>query len=161
MNFHPSCIVICLDVVVFREQLKEDIFIWNLYSQNNYNWINTVIPFPVKPVCTIDQTEEDGEIVLTCTAEANPDAVAFEWRKNGNETVQETERPDRLVSLLRLEATQASFGSYHCVVNNSLGVGAPCEIDVQGEIVDMVFWGKNCSMAYAQILNIYLLPSWF
>ena len=84
-------------------------------------------------MCTIDQTEEDGEIVLTCTAEANPDAVAFEWRKNGNETVQETERPDRLVSLLRLEATQASFGSYHCVVNNSLGVGAPCEIDVQGE----------------------------
>ena len=74
--------------------------------------------------------------MLTCTAEANPDEVTFEWRRNGNETVEDYEVTGPLTSTVRLEATQASFGTYQCVVANSIGAGEPCEIDVQGGIGD-------------------------
>ena len=92
-----------------------------------------------KPDCKIKQSEDDGRILLTCVADANPADVSFVW-KVGNETtrrdISEAEDGDffiergSLTSTLSLEATPDSFGTYFCYVNNSMGRGSPCEIDL-------------------------------
>ena len=37
-----------------------------------------------------------------------------------------------LESSIKLGLNQESFGTYYCYVNNSVGLGVPCEIDIQG-----------------------------
>ena len=81
------------------------------------------------------QSEDDDFILLTCQADANPERVDFAWQRGGNETV--TLGRDRfsvagLSSTLRLDLSAASFGTYFCTANNSMGAGAACEIDVEG-----------------------------
>ncbi len=89
-------------------------------------------------MCEITQSEEFGDLVLVCSALANPSDVTFEWKRNGNETLEENEgeggrgEDGVSVSRLTLDAGRASFGTYGCVAKNSLGVGTACEIDVQG-----------------------------
>jgi hypothetical protein len=85
----------------------------------------------VKPECNIRQSDDSDYIVLDCEALANPDLVTFAWRR-GNETLTDAAVTDGLVSSLKLPASAESFGTYFCYVNNSVGRGAPCEIDVQG-----------------------------
>ena len=88
-----------------------------------------------KPECAIKQSEDDGYILLTCEALANPEDVTFGWRKE-NETITEDDfEHDGLASKMRLDPTPESFGTYFCYVNNSVGQGVPCEIDVQGRRV--------------------------
>ena len=79
----------------------------------------------------MEQLEDDGDILLICQSDANPTQVTFEWNKGGNVTLEDNIEHDGLVSNIRLEATQSSFGTYYCYVNNSKGQGV-CEIDVQG-----------------------------
>jgi hypothetical protein len=84
-----------------------------------------------KPECVITQTEDSGDILLTCVSTANPNIVNFGW-KRGNETLTEftTEGP---LSHLRVGASEDNFGIYVCYVDNSIGAGVPCEADVQGK----------------------------
>lgn len=89
-------------------------------------------PVSDKPECTIRQTDEDGQILLLCEADANPTDVTFMW-KRVNESIPDSEVVSELVSAIRLDAVPESFGTYYCYVNNTLGRGSPCEIDVQGE----------------------------
>jgi hypothetical protein len=83
-----------------------------------------------KPECTITQTEDSGDILLTCVSTANPDVVQFGWKK-GNETLTDFSS-DGSVSRVRVGASEDNFGIYVCYVNNSIGAGLPCEADVQG-----------------------------
>ena len=82
------------------------------------------------------QSEDDDFILLTCQADANPDRVDFAWQRGGNETLVTLGRDrfsvDGLSSTLRLDLSAASFGTYFCTANNSMGAGAACEIDVEG-----------------------------
>ena len=81
------------------------------------------------------QSEDDDFILLTCEASANPELVDFVWQRGGNETVtlgRDRFSVDGLSSTLRLELDAASFGTYFCTANNSMGAGAACEIDVEG-----------------------------
>ena len=87
---------------------------------------------PDKPECNIKQSEDDGAILLTCESSANPEDVTFAWFR-GNESLVDAEVNNvGLVSVLTLEASAENFGTYYCYVNNSVGAGEPCEIDLQG-----------------------------
>ncbi len=90
-----------------------------------------------KPECTITQTEDDGDILLSCIATANPKAVNFGWRK-GNETLADFNM-DGVISTLRVGASEDNFGIYMCYVNNSIGAGTPCEADVQGKNITLIW----------------------
>ena len=71
--------------------------------------------------------------MLTCTSEANPKDVTFLWKK-GNETFDSSEvYPEGMTSRLFVDPIEDSFGTYYCFVNNSLGPGLPCELDLQGK----------------------------
>ena len=86
------------------------------------------------PECKILQGESEGQITLTCEAVANPSEVTFNWIKGGNQSVTVTEfsTSDGLKSYLNLDPLEENFGTYYCTVNNSIGVGTPCELEVQG-----------------------------
>ena len=91
--------------------------------------------FTDKPSCAVTQSEDDDYILLTCVADANPSSVDFAWQRGGNETRtlgRDRFSVDGLSSTLRLDLSAASFGTYFCAANNSLGAGAACEIDVEG-----------------------------
>ena len=92
--------------------------------------------FADKPECTIHQENYEDEIRLTCNALANPEDVVFDWsRGGGNKSVQVllgSFTQEGLSSVLTLNAVEENFGTYYCHVNNSLGAGLPCELDVQG-----------------------------
>ena len=84
------------------------------------------------PDCAIHQEKYEDTLVLSCVADANPGQVSFRWKK-GNESYEgEATLEDQMTSSIRLELKQESFGTYHCLVNNSVGLGVPCEIDIQG-----------------------------
>lgn len=89
-----------------------------------------------KPECNIKQIEDDGYILLSCESRANPEDVTFGWRKENETIAEEDFEQEGLISELRLEPSPESFGTYFCYVNNSVGPGEPCEIDVQGEMMD-------------------------
>lgn len=78
--------------------------------------------------------EEDGEYLLVCEVDAVPDDVTFTWKFN-NETLTERIRTEGTVSTLTVRPGDRDFGTYSCLVNNTVGAGNPCQIDVAGEHV--------------------------
>ncbi|XP_022258440.1 B-cell receptor CD22-like [Limulus polyphemus] len=100
---------------------------------------NTVINVMYNPKCTIYQ---DGETVIVCQAEANPDIVDFTWMKNnetlGDHSVEETTRSILDLGDSRLE----HFGKYYCIVNNSIGESVPCMLELTG-VVGTAGWGPG------------------
>ena len=57
--------------------------------------------------------------------------MSFSWRR-GNESYDGQVTSEALTSFIRLGLNQDSFGTYYCYVNNTVGLGIPCEIDIQG-----------------------------
>eukprot|EP00092_Neocalanus_flemingeri_P009188 GFUD01009889.1.p1 GENE.GFUD01009889.1~~GFUD01009889.1.p1 ORF type:complete len:1498 (+),score=504.87 GFUD01009889.1:68-4561(+) len=91
--------------------------------------VNVTIDVLYKPECTIDYTLEEEEVVLVCTAEANPQDVQFWWEKD-NITFDGQNSEDTLESLVRLKIMNESIGTYYCHVSNSVGKGEPCMIEL-------------------------------
>ncbi|XP_067007165.1 nephrin isoform X1 [Anabrus simplex] len=135
--------------------LKGNALILNypLLRQNSGNYIceatnkhgsiaqKTFINVLYKPECGITQTEMDGKLVLTCTANANPPEVDFTWRiKNENDTIEENVEKKGHQSQLTLESYVENFRTYLCFANNSVGVSIPCERDVTGHVIS--WWKK-------------------
>ena len=69
--------------------------------------------------------------MLTCQADANPSDVNYHWKK-GNGSYEGEVSSDKLTSTITLGLMQESFGTYFCFVTNDIGLGVPCEIDIQG-----------------------------
>ena len=69
--------------------------------------------------------------MLTCQADANPSDVTYHWKK-GNGSYDGEVSSDKLTSTITLGLMQESFGTYFCFVTNDIGLGVPCEIDIQG-----------------------------
>ena len=86
----------------------------------------------VKPECLIRQTEDDGQLLLTCEAMGNPGDLVFGWTKGNDSMTLTGFTVDGMISTFALDAHEDSFGTYFCHANNSMGPGYPCEIDVQG-----------------------------
>ncbi len=89
----------------------------------------------VAPSCAITQEEDGDSIILRCEAEANPkEGLTFTWTRNDNETL-DGEVEGEMVSVLRLPAGSGGgvLGSYQCTVDNAVGQGVPCNLDVNGK----------------------------
>jgi hypothetical protein len=84
-----------------------------------------------KPECAIHQEKVEDQIRLTCRADANPGDVNYHWKK-GNGSYEGEATSSGLLSTIRLGLMQESFGTYYCFVTNDIGLGVPCEIDIQG-----------------------------
>lgn len=106
-------------------------------AQNRHGQMTSTATFDVlfKPECKIDRQDggsgDDAHILLLCRAAANPEEVIFRWRML-NETLTQDVTSEGLESRLRLPASASSLGTYYCYVNNTIGEGIPCEIDVTG-----------------------------
>ncbi|XP_059086621.1 hemicentin-1-like isoform X5 [Tigriopus californicus] len=113
---------------------KDQAGIYTCVAQNKHGAaeIGTEIDVLYKPECQIEQNEDDGYIVLTCEALANPEEVTFGWHRVNATVLDEDVTSNGLISQVRLDPSPDNFGTYYCYVNNSIGAGQPCEIDVQG-----------------------------
>ena len=69
--------------------------------------------------------------LLIVRADANPSDASFLWKK-GNGSYEGSSKESGLSSAITLGLLQESFGTYYCFVTNDIGVGVPCEIDIQG-----------------------------
>ena len=102
-------------------------------AQNRHGtaYITTKLNVLYKPECTIHQQKLEDKILLTCESDANPEQVSFLWRR-GNESFDGETENVGMRSSIKLGLQQESFGTYYCFVNNTVGLGVPCEIDIQG-----------------------------
>lgn len=114
---------------VTREQAGE--YVCEAQNRHGTTQIHTNLNVQYKPECNIRQSKGDDEILLTCDVVANPDTVTFFWKK-GNGTFTGNVVDDGRTSTAHIELVQESFGTYYCFVNNTVGQGVPCEIDIQG-----------------------------
>ena len=89
-----------------------------------------VLYLPLK-TASIHQHKLEDKILLTCESDANPEQVGFLWRR-GNESYDGDIESSGMKSSIKLGLLQESFGTYYCFVNNTVGLGSPCEIDIQG-----------------------------
>ena len=67
-----------------------------------------------RPECKLYQTEDEGQIKLTCEAKANPSSVAFSWSRGGNvsQSLSEFEVAG-LISTYIIEApSELDFGKF-------------------------------------------------
>ena len=98
--------------------------------------VTAVLDVLYRPECRIQQEKGDDVVVLRCTADSNPAAVSFVWRRD-NETWEGavetgTAEGGAAETVIRVAVSQENLGTYHCYVNNTVGLGVPCEIDIQG-----------------------------
>ena len=105
------------------------------HSSENFlsgtSYIHTRIEVLYKPECAIHQEKVEDQILLTCRADANPSDVNYHWKK-GNGSYEGIISSNGLTSSITLGLMQESFGTYYCFVTNDIGLGVPCEIDIQG-----------------------------
>ncbi|CAG2058341.1 unnamed protein product [Timema podura] len=111
----------------------------------------TFINVLYKPQCGITQSDQDGKLVLVCTADANPTDVDFTWRiKNENDTIEENIEKRGLQSFLTLDTYVETFRTYLCFANNSVGMSIPCERDVTAGVA-------SCKIKYSNRLALICL----
>ncbi|KAJ0170416.1 hypothetical protein K1T71_013787 [Dendrolimus kikuchii] len=107
-------------------------------AYNRHGAVNTTVFLNVMyiPECGIQQTELDGEQVLVCTANANPDQLTFYWKlKNDNDSLTDEKIWHQgLQSFLRLSTSVDVYRTYLCYANNSVGMSKPCERDVMANL---------------------------
>jgi len=89
-----------------------------------------------KPDCSITHHLEDEEMVLQCTADANPKDVGFYWSRD-DVPMSGSEGEDQLTNILRLDLNDnETTGLYNCYVNNSMGYGE-CQLDLTASMLAM------------------------
>ncbi|GJQ78945.1 putative immunoglobulin like protein [Trypoxylus dichotomus] len=86
------------------------------------------------PSCTLSLEKHKGSASLKCESEANPLEVTFRFQIKGeNETIDPNLiTQDGNKGYLELDDSIETFRTYQCFVNNSVGIGVPCERDVLG-----------------------------
>jgi len=107
-------------------------------AQNRHGtaYSSTRLNVQYKPECEIFQEKDEEEIVLTCKASSNPSQVSFVWRRENESWAESTAaaavQTSEMASTIRIPLASENLGTYLCFVNNTVGLGAPCEIDLQG-----------------------------
>jgi len=114
------------NVLEFSEPIKRSqggdyyCHISNVHGEEVTNISLTVL---YKPQCTVSFTLEEEEVLLSCSADANPADLAFWWEKQ-NKTIIGQERE------VRMRLDNNTLGKYFCHVNNSVGEGEACMIEL-------------------------------
>ena len=91
--------------------------------------IRTVITVLYQPKCTIFLIKKKETFVLECKADGNPKNFRFSWVKD-NITHSTVEHSQDQSSFLEFESKEDQLGVYYCRVNNRLGSGNLCKMQV-------------------------------
>jgi len=121
----------------FSEPLTRNqggVYTCHVSNEHGEERVNVTIDVLYEPECVIEHRLEEEEVVLLCTAEANPKDVKFVWKKS-NQTFHADTAEDTLESEVRLKIMNESVGIYYCHVTNGLGEGEPCMIDLTMEMM--------------------------
>jgi len=121
----------------FSEPLTRNqggVYTCHVSNEHGEERVNVTIDVLYEPECIIEHRLEEEEVVLLCTAEANPKDVKFVWKKS-NQTFHADTAEDTLESEVRLKIMNESVGIYYCHVTNGLGEGEPCMIDLTMEMM--------------------------
>jgi len=124
----------------FSEPLTRDqdgLYTCHISNDHGEKVVNVTIDVLFEPECIINHRLEEEEVVLECTAEANPEDVTFLWEKN-NLNFSGRDDDFTLKSEVRVKIMNESVGTYYCHVSNDLGQGEPCQIDLTMDM--MTYW---------------------
>merc|ERR1712192_259771 len=102
-----------------------------------------------RPSCSVYQELHGEEIILTCTAVANPEDTVFYWSKDDVTFSGQGEGMERRV---RLHLTNETTGTYYCHVNNTAGEDT-CHL----EITEMMMTAGLSTMDLYIILIVVLV----
>jgi hypothetical protein len=155
------------NVLYFNGPVSRDqagVYVCEAQNRHGTAFVTARLNVMYRPECRISQEKSgdgadggdeevgtEGGIRLVCTAEANPPEVSFQWRRGNSSAAVDFDgeavtfakgRQQSSMLVVSLEQQQqvegGGFGTFHCFVNNSLGLGVPCEMDVQGLPVGLV-----------------------
>eukprot|EP00092_Neocalanus_flemingeri_P025444 GFUD01027586.1.p1 GENE.GFUD01027586.1~~GFUD01027586.1.p1 ORF type:complete len:1098 (+),score=293.63 GFUD01027586.1:126-3419(+) len=119
-------------VLEFSEPIKKEQsgdYFCHISNDHGEEVISTTVTVLYKPECTVTYTLMEEEVVLLCTANANPNDLTFWWKKQ-NDTFDGQANDNRIESEVRLKIINESLGDYFCHVNNSVGEGDACMIEL-------------------------------
>jgi len=101
-------------------------------ASNVHGTVETTMTFSVvySPSCTVTHSVEGADLLLKCTADANPEAeLSWSLRDTPLEGKAGDGRENQQTSILRLEISDNSTGLYYCHASNSLGESS-CKLEL-------------------------------
>ncbi|XP_059224133.1 uncharacterized protein LOC106090474 isoform X6 [Stomoxys calcitrans] len=118
------------------------------FNKHGRSTAETVIDVQYKPRCEIERKEIDDQDTLICTAYGNPEEADFSWSiKAENESVEALGSGDSKTfkdkSYYVLKEDYEIARTYRCVANNTVGVGAFCEIEVAATPFYIIWWKEQ------------------
>jgi len=102
-----------------------------------------------RPSCSVSQELQEEEMILTCSAVANPEDAVFYWSKDD---VTFSGQGEGMESRVRLRLTNETTGTYYCHVNNTVGEDT-CHL----EITEMMMTAGISTMDLYIILIVVLV----
>jgi len=102
-----------------------------------------------RPSCSVSQELQGEEMILTCSAVANPEDTVFYWSKDD---VTFSGQGEGMESNVRLRLTNETTGTYYCHVNNTVGEDI-CHL----EITEMMMTAGISTMDLYIILIVVLV----
>jgi len=132
--------IISENTLDFSDPLTRDqggVYTCHISNDHGEEVVNVTIDVLFEPECIINHRLEDEEVVLQCSAEANPKDVKFLWEKN-NLNFSGLDDDFTLQSEVRVKIMNESVGTYFCHVSNDVGQGEPCQIDLTMDM--MTYW---------------------
>uniref|UniRef100_A0A1I8PB37 Ig-like domain-containing protein n=1 Tax=Stomoxys calcitrans TaxID=35570 RepID=A0A1I8PB37_STOCA len=132
------------------------------FNKHGRSTAETVIDVQYKPRCEIERKEIDDQDTLICTAYGNPEEADFSWSiKAENESVEALGSGDSKTfkdkSYYVLKEDYEIARTYRCVANNTVGVGAFCEIEVAEQLAWWQRWDKPALIILVASILVLLL----
>jgi len=112
---------------VTKEQAGD--YFCHISNEHGEEVINVTLTVLYKPECSVTYSLMEEEVVLLCSANANPNDLTFWWEKQNN-TFEGQTSDDNIESEVRVKILNESLGDYYCHVNNSLGEGEACVLEL-------------------------------
>eukprot|EP00090_Calanus_glacialis_P045715 TRINITY_DN8668_c0_g1_i1.p1 TRINITY_DN8668_c0_g1~~TRINITY_DN8668_c0_g1_i1.p1 ORF type:complete len:1080 (-),score=259.44 TRINITY_DN8668_c0_g1_i1:89-3328(-) len=118
-------------VLEFLEPIKKEQagnYFCHISNEHGEEVSNISVTVLYKPECTVTYTLMEEEVVLLCTANANPNDLTFWWEKQNDTLADETS--DETKSEVTLKLLNEILGEYNCHVSNSIGEGEACMLEL-------------------------------
>jgi len=118
-------------VLEFLEPIKKEQagnYFCHISNEHGEEVSNMNVTVLYKPECTVTYTLMEEEVVLLCTANANPNDLTFWWEKQNDTLADETS--DETKSEVTLKLSNEILGEYNCHVSNSIGEGEACMLEL-------------------------------
>jgi len=104
-------------------------------SENKHGQMEAFVEVDVHfvPQCSLTYEIDSSEntLIMTCTAEANPQDVEFVWMRDESMRLEgQSDQDTPLISEIRLNLGNETHGNYSCQVSNKVGEADPCVLTI-------------------------------